>query len=425
MTNNRKTPLTPLRTALALALLGLTAGPAAADDMKALKAEIEALKGRLESMEKSRAEASASAGALHSAKTDMDLRVGGYVQLNAIRDLGANVAANGSRDFFFAPDIPLSGSAEAGREGKTFFSARTSRLYFQAQKPSPYGNVKAHIEADFFTGEGSEAQANSARFRLRHAYAEVGNWLAGQYWSTFVDVNSMADVLDFGGPTGQVFARQPQIRYTLPIGDGQTMALALENPDNSSVANHHTSLPDFIAKYVRSGDWGHLSLAGVVRRLESDDGFGDEAARTVTGFSLAGSFNVFGGDSVVYQLNVGRGIGRYLSDAGGETAVLSRDNIVLQPAIGAYLGYQHPWRANLRSALVVGRTWFDNDSLRDTAGFDANATNRRLTTAHANLIWTPIGQVDVGLEYIHGKREVESGASGIGRRVMLGMVTRF
>lgn len=380
-----------------------------AGEVDELRAEVSQLRGRVEKLDNRPAESS------------LAVKLGGYVQLNAIRDVSSNVAAAGDRDFFFAPDIPLSGTPEAGQKGKTFFSARTSRLYVQASKPSDYGEVKTRIEADFFTGEGSEAQANSARFRLRHAYAQVGKWMFGQYWSTFVDVNSMPDVMDFGGPTGQVFVRQPQIRYTANMADNQTLALALENPNNSSVTNQHTTVPDFIAKYGLNGDWGYVSLAGVVRKLNSDDGQGNKVSKTTGGLSLAGNLKVLGKDTVVYQANGGQGIGRYLSDAGGETAVLVGQKIVTQPARGAFVGYQHPWNADFRSALVLGRTWFKNDS----AVFDPETTNRRLTTAHMNLIWTPVKSIDVGLEYIHGKREVESGNSGSGNRVMLALLSSF
>lgn len=363
--------------------------------------------------------------ALHAPGTGMDVRVGGYVQLNAIRDLGSNVAAAGDRDFFFAPDIPLRGSAEAGQKGKTFFSARTSRLYVQATKASDFGPIKAHVEADFFTGEGSEAQANSARFRLRHAYAEVGNWMFGQYWSTFMDLNSMPDVMDFGGPTGQTFVRQPQIRYTARLGSQHTLALALENPNNSSVDKQHTTLPDLIAKVGTSGGWGHVSVAGVLRRLNADDGLGNRSSRTTTGFSLAGSINLPGRSSLVYQLNGGQGTGRYMSDAGGETAILAGQRILLQPSRGAYLGLQHPWSTTLRSTVLLGRTWFDNGDQRQAAGFNAATTNRQLGTAHLNLIWTPVAGVDVGLEYMHGRRTVDNGGHASGRRMLLALLTRF
>jgi len=115
-----------------------------------------------------------------------------------------------------------------------------------------------------------------------------------------------------------------------------------------------------------------------------------------------------------------------MSDAGGETAVLAGSHILFQPAYGAYVSYQHQWwDSPLRSALVLGRTWFDNNALRQDANYAAAATNRRLSTIHANLIWTPVKGTDVGLEYIYGKREVDSGRSGVAHRVLLGVITSF
>jgi hypothetical protein len=39
-------------------------------------------------------------------------------------------------------------------------------------------------------------------------------------------------------------------------------------------------------------------------------------------------------------------------------------------------------------------------------------TNKRTRSAHVNLIWSPVANTDIGVEYIRADRETEDGASG-------------
>ena len=75
-----------------------------------------------------------------------------------------------------------------------------------------------------------ERISNSWSSRLRHAfvkwdYSENSSIMAGQSWSTFFNVGALPDVLDFVGPAGTIFVRQPQVRWTMG-----GLQLAVENP---------------------------------------------------------------------------------------------------------------------------------------------------------------------------------------------------
>ena len=39
-------------------------------------------------------------------------------------------------------------------------------------------------------------------------------------------------------------------------------------------------------------------------------------------------------------------------------------------------------------------------------------TNKAAQSIHANLIWTPVANSDLGVEYIHATRKTEDGQSG-------------
>jgi hypothetical protein len=85
------------------------------------------------------------------------------------------------------------------------------------------------VESDFFGGGGTETVSNSHHLRLRHAYGKVGNFLAGQTWSTFMGANwLLPTTIDFDGSAGMANIRQAQFRWTIEEG----LDFAIENPGN-------------------------------------------------------------------------------------------------------------------------------------------------------------------------------------------------
>ena len=68
--------------------------------------------------------------------------------------------------------------------------------------------------------------------RFRQGYATMGGLLMGQTQGTFTDNDSDPELLDFGGTTASLFVgRTPQVRYTFPLPNGMSIAVAAENPN--------------------------------------------------------------------------------------------------------------------------------------------------------------------------------------------------
>ncbi|WP_028311049.1 DcaP family trimeric outer membrane transporter [Derxia gummosa] len=423
----------PLIAALAGAGL-LAAAPVHAGEVDDLKAALQKLQARLDQLEaKQAADAGKAAAATPVAQPapaaapaaevitagsmpgsirlpgGTSLKISGYAQLDAAYDLRGNQGRGIS-----LADAPLDGSADAKRRGTTTFSARTSRINFQTATPSELGDVKTRVEFDFYTAEGSETYTNGARPRLRHAYGTVGHWLAGQTWSTFMDVDALPDTLEFFGPTGQVFIRQPQIRYSTGLGAG-TLDVALENPqsDSRDVGGNVTAVdrgPDIAARWTTEGDFGHASLRALVRPLRADDGSGDNtASRTGWGLGAGGSLKLGANDTLYATLQGGQGIGRYIQDANSAAAYNAGNRTLsAQTSIGGYVSLTHLWASDWRSSLTYGQVKNRND-----AGYgDISKLNAGTREAFANVIWTPVKNIDLGAEYIWGQRKTEDGSKG-------------
>src|SRR5678816_2548571 len=111
--------------------------------------------------------------------------------------------------------------------------------------------------------------------RLRHAYAELGKFGVGQYWSPFMDIDVFPNTVEYWGPTGMAFFRNVQIRY-MPIQGDSKLTFALERPGASADQGIYAdrielqsvkpkfALPDLSAEYRFGRQWGYVELAGIV-----------------------------------------------------------------------------------------------------------------------------------------------------------------
>jgi hypothetical protein len=327
-------------------------------------------------------------------------KIGGYVKLDAVDDVAANIGNNSftktATDF---ASIPLDHSQASHRSGQLNVTAQESRLNFNtASQVDGLGEVTSTVEGDFYNvGSGN-------LFRLRHAFVSGGGWLAGQTWSTFVDLESSGpETLDFNGPVGIVAARQPQLRYTLPVGSGK-LAMALESPtgdiSSNTADNHIDKAPDVVARYTLDTSWGHVAFAGLGRYLDSDSGLpGPHPDKAVFGVLAGLRMTTVGKDSVVFQTVDGNGVGRYLLQGQGVSAILVNNTLKPINVWGGSIGYTHFWTDALRSNLAYGYGHFS------TPAGDPLRPLKDMSSVHANLIWSPWTATDVGLEYIYGHVE--------------------
>ena len=67
---------------------------------------------------------------------------------------------------------------------------------------------------------------------VRHMYASWGPFLAGQTNTLFMDGDIFPNVIDYWGPAGMVFVRNPQLRWTFWNRNGWKAAVALEHINN-------------------------------------------------------------------------------------------------------------------------------------------------------------------------------------------------
>jgi hypothetical protein len=253
-------------------------------------------------------------------------------------------------------------------------------------------------------------------------YGEGKSILAGQSWSTFFNVGALPDLIDFVGPVGTLFNRQPQIRWTLG-----NLQLAAENPatrlnefvdgGNTTRLDDAETIPDLIARYNGTAGGLNWSVAGIARELSYDDRSGSNSFEVASdeqygyGLSLAGKWNLGGNDDLRYMFSYGSALGRYLGlNSYNDGYINASGEIETIDQWGGFVAYQHHWSDEWRSTFSISASEADNPSLNDYAA--ANSLARSYQSAHANLNWLPAPKLQLGGELIYGKKEMEDGREG-------------
>lgn len=436
----RKSVIPCFGVSLIMALIFMWTGIGLAASVKDLEKKVELLQKKVETFEKQQAdntkqiqEAKKEAvtkgsknGTWKLPGTETEVSIGGYLKLDAIYSDKSAGSGSGGDESLYAPLIPV-GSAN-GESDQLTMHARQSRLSVQTNTPTDWGNLKAHLEGDFFGSGGTQTVSNSYGFRLRHAYGQLGNLLAGQYWSTFMIAKALPETLDFGGPVASTFVRQAQIRWIQPFGWG-ALHLALENPETYLVANagvvsdvtpDDDNFPDMIVRANFDTSFGQIDVAAMARQFSLDEGTIDESLWGGA-MSVGGVIPTIGKDDIRFQLNYGNALGRYVNNGFAGVMVNPNTNeLASYVQWGGFVAYRHFWRDNLRSTVAYSYGAAHNDSRYVPAD-----TTKNTQSIHTNLIYSPVSQVDVGIEYIYASRRTEDCQDGDLNRIQGSVCYRF
>jgi hypothetical protein len=354
--------------------------------------------------------------------TDTKARFYGYVQFDTTYDFSSRTTDIENNDWAsVAPVLPLQSSVPAQKQkGQFYFTTRTSRFGLTTSTPSAWGPIGTKLEGDFNAPNGFQGQAytNSVMFRLRHAYGTVGNLLIGQTWSTFADLGSYADTVDFNGPGSVPLIRQPMIRYTIPISGAATLALAAENNGSpvgaaatwpNNIPARTPRIPDFIANFTAPTSFGHVSVRALTLNY-------DNAVHSKQGWGVgaSGSLRV-GADTLVAGVEGGEGIGRYLLNTlnSWPFSVDTGTELKLWQAWAYHAGYTHVWNKQFRSNLVFSQTFMQKNGIVPTDGVD----NKRIDQAFVNTFWSFAKNAEVGIEYAYGRRTTFDDQTGRQNRI--------
>jgi len=348
------------------------------------------------------------------------IRFGGSARLDTIYDF----ENNGNPNQFVPSSFPVPGEPGADGGPETTIETKGTRISFEARRPvGTEGQLRIYNEDDFF----NDSTSPNMSFRVRHFYGQAWNLLIGQTFTTFMNIDSWPDVVDYAGPNAMINRRQAQIRYSPTIYNGfgeMHLLFSIEQPGSDISTAATTGIPagaepvseapDGVAAWRWEGKVGHVQVSGLFRSIGYDAPSAPDQTVFGWGSSASGAFNLFKADKFLWQVAYGHGMARYVNDLGSadlDAALDTSGNLEAIPVFAAAVGYTHEWSKYFRSTASFGYVHAD-----PTASLGALAIETT-TYASANLVWHPTPSFRMGLEYLFGTKETENGAEHDGHRL--------
>lgn len=326
------------------------------------------------------------------------VEISGYIKLDANYQFGQQLANGTSFNLSTlgtaGPNVP---------KGHFRIHAKQSRVRFKTMTPTDLGEMTTFLEMDF-EGGSSSSVTNRSNASLRQAYGTLGGFLAGQTWSVFT--GQWPTTLDFAGPVGVPYRRNPQLRYTFNATPNTKLEFALERaaPLGNINAIRKMPAPDFTAAATYSAGGNTLKLMGLVRDLAVDGG-GPPIPNDSTigwGLGLNGSIGVLGNDSIIFDAEGGQGFAGYIEQVYQNDFVVDSAGKIHAPwGWAATIGYHHEWSSTSNSTVSWGHYEnSDADKWATPAGFPDKLQS--MDSIHVNYLWSPVPDTTFGVEYMHG-----------------------
>jgi outer membrane DcaP-like protein len=359
----------------------------------------------------------------------INLSIGGRVKLDTIYNLDSvgGIRTN-KADLAFSP-----GSIPITNRGKNELNAnlRESRLWATLDFPLGERQLSTYVEFDLFNSRrdssGRSHVGNDPR--MRHLYVSYSNFTIGKTYTTFSNLNAYPEINDGNGPVSNLIIRQELIRYNNDFSWGE-LFLAIEKPESTFTSSSGSSFqvnddqtPDFIGKAEFSEAWGNWSLSAMVREINADGKMMTAIDDTKWGgaISVAGRVLLPNQDNLRFTFSYGNALGRYLSfNAFDDATINNTGDINLTEITSGYVAYQHWWTKKLRSSFIIGVAHANQDTGKVPANVD-----KLFASSNINLMWSPTLKSSIGLEWLHGYRELENGDNGKIDRLQFSAIYKF
>ena len=331
-------------------------------------------------------------------KSGADINLYGYVRGDA------NYIIEGADD-----DFNKVASSDGKTKDKLRATAKTTRLGLDFNTNVGGDNkLGGKVEVDF-------AGTNEA-LRIRHAYLTYNSWLFGQTTSNFLS-NHAPEMIDFGTNVGGGTARIPQVRYGFNLAPATKLFIAAEEGNSNSGSSDAAikySVPNLTAKLTQgfADGKGSVSARALVENYKS-------ANDSDTGWGVAAGVNYQVMDPLKLSADVSYvdGNSNYLYGSNSAYVVnAANDKIAQNEAFGVQVGGTYKFNEKLRSTLAYGALFADDGT--DYATLNPTA-NEEVYQAWINFIYSPVKPLDLGVEYINGKRDTFAGDSYKDNRVGL------
>ncbi|WP_180174813.1 DcaP family trimeric outer membrane transporter [Acinetobacter sp. YH01022] len=396
------------------------AGTAEQKQIQQLRQEVEALKSLIQQQQQVQQQqqtqieqvkaqpvqlAAAPAAKSESALTGFKTKAGASVNLYGFVRGDANYIIEGADN-----DFNNTHTSTGTTQDKLRATGKMSRLGLDFSAPVGDAKVGGKVEVDFASNDNSKSE----NLRLRHAYLTYNDWLFGQTTSNFLSSHA-PEMIDLNTNVGGGTARVPQVRYGLKLAPATQLFLSAEEGDSTGTGIKY-SVPNLTAKLVQgfADGKGSVSARALVENYKSTTADDDK-----TGWGVAAGVNYQVAEPLKVSADVSHVVGNsnYLYGSNSAYVVDPANNSIEQNEFNAVqVGATYKISPKLRSTLAYGTVFADDGN--DYARLNDGA-NEKVQQAWMNIIYSPAAPIDLGVEYINGKRETFAGESYKDNRVGL------
>jgi hypothetical protein len=307
---------------------------------------------------------------------------------------------------------------EYGTDGNIYFGVRQSTFGVKSYTPTRIGQLNTIFEFDLY-GLGKNVGQTALHFRK--AWAEMGHFGVGLYWTLFCDFDLFPNSLDYWGPNGMALFPNIQVRW-MPIVGETHLYIALERPGASADQGVYADrieledvkarfpAPDFTAEYRYAGKLGYVELAGLLRYISWEDLNDDtlDLSGQVLGWGLNLSSKVNFTEELIGHFCVvfGKGVENYMNDGPIDIGIENNFSDPVTPVKGValpVLGFMafldEQWSDKFTSSIGYSFSGITNSNGQDPSAYKSGHY------ALANLLYYPVKNVMAGLEVQYCSRE--------------------
>ncbi len=344
------------------------------------------------------------------------MAVGGFVKLDYIQDFDGGY----DRYQYEISNVPVPGDGRPEQDGYMNMHGRESRLNLDVRSITEKGMpIQIFFELDFYNLDRGEFFQSP---RLRHFYGVLGRMLIGRTWGTQTDLFAVANAIDFAAGDAILATRRNQIRFEDDLGKKFKYALALEmlefpgidGPDTLGQASQ--LLPLLAGRITRNtASGGRLMLGASLFQLRWD-GQGSLPNSTAMGWGFSFTGREYFGNKHYFNWMASYGDGwgsQVVSTLGSEASAIVTPDGSLETMTSWNLGAG----VAIRFSDVLTSNLFGNIFAIDPSEFRDENKIKSGESAHINLIWSPLKNVNAGVEFMVLRRTNGDDNSGVGRRL--------
>lgn len=354
--------------------------------------------------------------------------IGGYVKGTVSMDF--NGAIDNAADFTTSA-IPI--NPLPGNDKLLQFNANQSSLFYNlvslSDKKAKFG---AYINMNF----GGDNYAPE----IQDAYVTYGGWLLGTTTSMFTDAAAIPPTIDSEGPNGLIYKTNTVLNFRGHIGKHFMTGIGVEMPstdftvskDQNVVNQYIPDIPSFVQYSWGENNENHVRLSSMIRNVNYRNNIQDkDHIMTTYACQLSGLMTIKEKLVFYYQFVYGTGINTYIQDVSGlkldflpkytenqhDKDAGKLDHV---KSMSYFAGLQY----NFNKRTLMSCT-FSQVDIDVPDNYDNTSLYKEGYYLATNFMWYAMPNVQLGAEYLYGKRVDQNDEWGQANRLQVMLQYNF